>query len=286
MTSGSADAADPEHPSTRNRTRWLWGIVTTFFVTAAYELAVHDFALINPPPNILRGAGVLAGLIFGAFAGSYLASHPKVKGGVRLVPMFLTLPLFGAAAGSYYVRLGYEISVFSGRDPTTYPQWVVVKEIRGSRRRAWGFSTTVSPVGGSREITVPIDQDLYSRLDLIATPAATACSLKDKHCRKVHVECASRQELAIRSSAHNIIALAARDQRQFATNPCFYRANLYRRPHSGRGLVPVAPFALHQYAKPDDSRRGFAIGAESAIGQIEGRKPCRFTSMSLSRVRT
>src|SRR3546814_8228657 len=67
----------------------------------------------------------------------------------------------------------------------------------------------------------------------------------------------------------------------FFPGPCFFYRNLYRRAHSGRGHVAIAPFALHQSAKPDDSRRGFAIGAGPAIGQIEGSAPCRFTSMSL-----
>src|SRR5690606_11475620 len=65
---------------------------------------------------------------------------------------------------------------------------------------------------------------------------------------------------------------------QFPPRPCLSRRNLYRRPHSGRGLVPVAPFALHEQAKPDDSRRGFAIGAKSAIGQMKEAQPCRSTS--------
>src|SRR3546814_19801350 len=50
----------------------------------------------------------------------------------------------------------------------------------------------------------------------------------------------------------------------FFPGPCFFYRNLYRRAHSGRGHVPFAPFALHQFVKLRRQPEGFRDWREAS----------------------
>ncbi|UKK85660.1 hypothetical protein L7H23_06010 [Sphingopyxis sp. BSN-002] len=184
-------AEEPGDPAARTRKRWFWAVIALFSVTATLELALHDHALVDPPPDILRAAAAAVGLTFGILAARSLMSRPNLEVGLRQILAFIVLPLLAATAGSYYARLAYEMAMFVGREPVSYSQWVVVKGIDGAGRRSLNYSATVLPLDGSREITVPIDEDLYFELEPYREPGRDCLILEGETSssgiRRVHV---------------------------------------------------------------------------------------------------
>ncbi|MBN8845916.1 MAG: hypothetical protein J0H88_21975 [Sphingomonadales bacterium] len=168
-TSEGQKGPTTDHAS-RKEWRWFWIVAAPFLTVVVLNLAIHDRALVDPIPWIFRGIGVLAGLAFGMMASIGLARRPNKNFGAKEIITCVGLLGFAAVTGSYYARFAYETFSFLGQTPTSYSQWVVVEQKDGPRRRSLAYSATITPIDGGREISVPIDEELYDRLEPYREP--------------------------------------------------------------------------------------------------------------------